>query len=129
MRYRPYGIGVFLGILTISVLLSWGCSVQTGVRLMPQSHFDYPNSNVTPLGRVEASVSTTSIFVPTLMDGDTMEEVIQTALKQKGGDILIDYLMTIDVTMIPIPILTIYTTTYKVDGTAAKMEIAKRPLR
>ena len=106
-----------------------GCSVGSGARLIPQSYFDYPNSNVTPLGRVQAEVGMTNFFYPKVEDPDLMREVIQLALKQKGGHLLLDYLWTYQIIMVPIPFLTFFTTTYKVDGTAAKMEIGQRPIR
>jgi hypothetical protein len=117
------------GVLMLLAIFNVGCSVGSGARLIPQSYFDYPNSNVTPLGRVQAEVSTTNFFYPKVEDPDLMEEVIQLALKQKGGHLLLDYLLTYQITMVPIPILTFFTTTYKVDGTAAKMEIGKQPIR
>jgi hypothetical protein len=113
----------------VLAIFNVGCSVGSGFRLISQSHFDYPNSNVTPLGRVQAEGSTTNLFYPTVEDLDLMEEVIQAALKQKGGDVLLDYLWTFKITMVPLLIVNVFTTTYKVDGTAAKMEIGKKPIR
>jgi hypothetical protein len=117
------------GVLMLLAIFNVGCSVGSGARLIPQSYFDYPNSNVTPLGRVQAELSTSNFFYPKIEDPDLMEEVIQAALKQKGGDLLLDYLFTYQIMMVPIPFLTVFTTTYKVDGTAAKMEIGKQSIR
>lgn len=105
-----------------------GCTVFGASWPFPQSHFDYPNSNITPLGRAQGEASTTSFFTPTLMDADLWEEAIQNALRQKGGDLLIDYALNIEIKMLwPYP--PIYTTTFRTDGTAAKMEIGKQTLR
>ena len=121
---------VFHGVLWVALLLFVaGCTVASGVALKPQSHFSYPNSNVVPLGRVQGEASVTTILTPTIMDADLEDEAIQKALSQKGGEILIDYTLTTQIKFIPIPIFPIYITTYRVDGTAAKMTIGKQKLR
>ena len=112
----------------VAIVLLSGCTVGSGVALKPQSHFSYPNSNVTPLGRVTGEASTSGL-VPVTYDADLEEEAIQIALKEKGGDILIDYLATTTITMFPLLLLNIYTTTVRVDGTAAKMTIGQQRLR
>lgn len=106
-----------------------GCTVGSSVALKPQSHFSYPNSNVTPIGRVRGEATTQSIFAPNFMDADVELEAIQAALKEKGGDVLIDYVLSTKTTMIPLFILNVFVTTYTVEGTAAKMVIGKRELR
>lgn len=115
-----------LGVLAVLVSCAAGCTAGSGFSLRPQSHFDYPNSNVVPLGRVQAEVSKTSLFFPQVLDADLQEEVIHKALKQKGGDILLDYVLKTEITMVPLVFLNFFTTTYKVDGTAARMKIGKR---
>lgn len=114
-----------VGILVLSLTFVTGCTVGSAISLRPQSHFDYPNSNVTPLGRVQAEGSTVNFLFPVVTDADLREEVIQKALKQKGGDILIDYLLKAEISSF----LFFYTTTYKVEGTAAKMVVGKKTLQ
>ncbi|MGH9993016.1 MAG: hypothetical protein ACREAZ_10320 [Nitrososphaera sp.] len=77
------------------------------------------------MGRVQAEASTVNFLFPVVTDADLREEVIQKALKQKGGDILIDYLLKAEISSF----LFFYTTTYKVDGTAAKMVVGKQTLQ
>ena len=103
-----------------------GCTVGSSAWLYPQSHFDYPNSNVIPLGAARGEASTTTIFIPVQMDGDLKQEAIQNALQAKGGDILVDFVQTTKV--VQVPFLPIYTATITVEGTAAKMEIGKQIL-
>ena len=117
----------FGGALLLLMFSMGGCTIYQGAWLHPQSHFDYPNSNVIPLGHAVGEASTTSIFVPVVYDADLWEEAVRDAIRQKQGDILIDYLLTIEVSTVPI--LQIYTTTYQADGTVAKMEIGKQMLR
>ena len=128
MRKIPRGLA-FAGALLLLVVSLSGCTVASSAWLWPQSHFDYPNSNVVPIGRVQAEVSGGMSLYPSAMDADLMEQVIQDALKQKGGDILLDYTLTTIIKMYPIVFLNLYETTYRVDGTAAKMEIGKKMLR
>ena len=61
------------------------------------------------------------------MDADLQAQVVQDALKESGGDILIDSTYYFKITYIPF-FLPIYTTTLMVDGTACKMEIENRYL-
>lgn len=127
MPVRRSAVARAVSWVVLSVLLA-GCTVGSGVALKPQSHFSYPNSNVTPLGRVTGEASTSGLL-PVTYDADLEEEAIQTALKEKGGDILIDYIATTTITAFPLLIITVYTTTVRVDGTAAKMTIGRQQLR
>ena len=106
-----------------------GCTVGSSAWLYPQSHFDYPNSNVIPLGATRGEATKTTVFIPAQVDGYLKQEAIQNALQAKGGDILIDYVQTLKIVVVPIPIFSIYTTTLTVEGTAGKMEIGKQILK
>lgn len=117
------------GVLILTLFGLEGCTVGQFAWLYPQSHFDYPNSNITPIGKVHGEASTVSVFFPVMMDADLQEEAYKNALQQKGGDMIIDFLATTEVVMYPIAFINIFKTTYKVDGTAAKMEIGKQILR
>ena len=128
MRKVPQSL-VFAGVLLLLVISVSGCTVGSGVSLYPQSHFDYPNSNIIPIGQVQAEVSGAVGLHPTIMDADLMEEVIMKALQQKGGDLLIDYNLSIRIKMYPLLIFNLYETVYRVNGTAAKMEVGKQILR
>jgi len=121
-------IGKFIKLsLCIGILIAlYGCTVGTGAYISPQSHFDFPNSNVIPIGNVRGE-ATTSGFFPAIMDADLKQQAIQEALKQKGGDLLIDATFYYNVkSMCIIPI---YTTTISVEGTACKMLIGKKELK
>jgi hypothetical protein len=120
---RGFGV-VWLAVVAMGAA---GCTVGAGVVLRPQSHFSYPNSNVLPLGRVQGEGSLTNFGSATIFDADLEQDIVQRAIAQKGGDLMIDYVLTIQVTTIPL--IPIYTTTYRIDGTAAKMTIGKQDLR
>jgi len=108
------------------LLLLSGCTIGTGAYISPQSHFDFPNSNVIPIGSVRGE-ATTSGFYPAIMDANLKQEAIQNALKQKGGDLLID--ATYYYSVKSMCILPLYITTITVEGTACKMEIGKQELK
>ncbi|MCK4468036.1 MAG: hypothetical protein KAU60_06760 [Desulfobacterales bacterium] len=114
-----------IALLILAVSLS-GCSFKMG-DYIPNSHFAFPNSNVEPLGHVSAEVSRTGFFNAALVDKELIKEVMDQALKQKGGDILINYKM--DTTVSSWVILPIYTTTLHVEGTACKMTVGRQELQ
>lgn len=116
-------VGVVVSVLVV-LLLIIGCTQHYLAGFNPQSHFDYPNSNVIPIGRAVGEASVTKIFDFPFPTADIEEEAIKNALKQKGGDILINYVKFYDRTSI----LFIHTLTIRVEGTAAKMEIGKQKL-
>lgn len=104
-----------------------GCTVMHTTVPIAQSHFSYPNSNVSPIGHA-VGTATSGGLVPVMMDPDLEEKAIAQAIASKGGDMLVDYKMSTKVTMIPLMFIMIYTTTVKVEGTVAKMTIGKQKL-
>jgi len=118
---------VVLAVLCISAAFTLnGCTKTYFTGLSPQSHFDFPNSNVIPLGRVVGESSRTAIFAIPDEDSDLIEEAVMNALKQKAGaNILINYMTFKQRT----EILFISTLTLRVEGTACKMEIGTQKLK
>ena len=114
-------------LIAAAAALTSGCTVMQASFPAAQSHFAYPNSNITPIGHVKGSASITGLM-PVVQDADMEEQAIQNALAQKGGDVLVDYTMTTKVTMLPLMFINIYTTDLTVEGTATKMEIGKKAL-
>lgn len=108
-----------------------GCSTKTG-NFITQSRFSYPNSNVTPLGHVEASITKTTFVINPSFDEQDARDLYEKALAQKpGADLLIDYKADTETTIIcpiVIPPFCIITMTTTVSGTAAKMEIGRKAL-
>ncbi len=117
-----FALALMLAIVTA------GCTIKMS-QLAPNTHFAYPNSNITPLGPVSAETSRTTVIMAKAVDQQMLDEVFGKALKEKGGDFLINAKITTTVTMIPIPILNIFITTLKVDGTAVKQTIGQQQLR
>ena len=67
-----------------------GCAGPSAIYDRAQSHFDFPNSNITPLGHVRSEVTSTSIGFSNIADPLMEQQAIRDALSQKNGDILID---------------------------------------
>lgn len=121
--FKRLGCGILVLFFTFAFL---GCSMKLG-SFEPNSHFAFPNSNVTPLGQVSAEVSRTSFFIAKVVDKEMLDEVLNKALKEKGGDVLINYKLTTTVTTFPI--IPIIITSIRVDGTACKMTIGRQELK
>jgi len=110
--------------LSLAALMLSACTQTYVKNLSPQSHFDYPNSNIYPLGHVKGEVSKTSFSMPD-MSSDLEYEAISKALEQKpGSDILLNSFGFMDITSIG-PFVTV---TYRVEGTAAKMVTGSKAL-
>lgn len=113
-------------LLAVGVASLSACTTKMGL-LQTQNRFVYPNSNVEPLGRVSAEVTKTTFLVPAIFDATAINETIERALQQKGGDVLLDYKLVFEIT--PIPVIPIVISKMKVIGTAAKMTVGKQELR
>ena len=129
MLIRKQTIALSVAVILMAAI-SAGCTIKFS-ELRPNSHFAYPNSNVEPLGAVSAETSRTTVFVASTITKEMMDEVITKALKQKGADMLLNYKLTTEVTMYPLVVLpiSIFTTTLRLEGTAAKQTIGKQELK
>ena len=119
-------LAVCAAVVLVGITVS-GCSTTAGgIRL--QSHFAYPNSNVTPLGQVQVVKSKGNFLVPWTAKKDDVTGLLKEALAQKpGADLLVD--CTLDTKLTMMPIIPYYTTTVTLKGTAAKMEVGEQDLQ
>lgn len=113
-------------LISIVVTTSLGCTMKMGM-FIPNSKFAYPNSNIEPLGNVMGSASKWGFLAAPPIDQEMLDTSMNNALKQKGGDLLINMKMSAEVLMIPV--IPIYRTELVVQGTAAKMTVGKQELR
>jgi len=123
MVFGKLGYKIFMVFLAFAL---FGCTYKIG-EFSPNSHFAFPNSNVKPLGFVAAEVSKTGIFVAPPVDKEMIDELMDKALKQKGGDLLINYKTSTSVTFFPI--IPIYITKVRLTGTACEMTIGRQYLK
>ena len=121
-------IGVSVTIVTLASLLAGGCQVAQYCELGPQSHFDYPNRNVTAIAPVRAMVNGHSGMGLALPTAEDHAKVYQAALQQVAGATLItDYAKTVKIYQLPF--VPWSWNTLEIEGTAAKMTIGKQELR
>jgi hypothetical protein len=107
---------------------SAGCTIGSATWPVSHSHFAYPNSNIIPLGHVKGEASQFYLLHDMVVDPTLHEQAVQAAIKQKGGDLLLDYHVRYDVKQY-LPMFLLTESTWVVEGTAAKMEIGKQTLR
>ena len=121
-------LGFIACVCVAAILLSaTGCSTTLG-RQVPNSQFAYPNSNVTALGPAQGKVVKWSFFVPPDLTVADIRGAYNKALaQQQGANILINFKE--DTTFTAFPIIMISAIEYKVDGTAAKMEVGTQTLK
>jgi hypothetical protein len=114
---------LLLGLLSTSF---GACSYKDG-KLTTQSRFSFPNSNVIPLGPVMASVTRPGFIVSADLPDEKWRGLTQEALKKvDGANILINY--TQDTIYTTIPVLPVSFVTYRVSGTAARMNVGMQEL-
>jgi hypothetical protein len=120
-----------LGALLLTGAFVAGCTGPSIWEPMPQSNFAYPNSNVTQLDHVKASVSRTYLLPfqnVNFMDATQKQEAYNAALQRSGGDLIIDGNYTVRSKIVPLFIVTSITVEGTVEGTAAKMVVGSRNL-
>ncbi len=113
-------------LVAASLLLLSACSTAQ-YALHPKSHYDYPNSNIKPLGEAIGKARQISFLMPPMgASGEMEREAVEEALKTKpGADILVNYISETKTLMLPY----IYVMDYTVHGTAASMLIGKQSLK
>jgi hypothetical protein len=110
------------------VFLTGGCKVAQFVQHAPESHFNFPNSNVTPMGPVKVSeAGEFCLFVaPDLYTSDYDEKVYAAAFAQQpGSNLIIDY----DKNYRAYEFWPFMWSTLELEGTACRAEVAKQPLK
>lgn len=111
-------------VTLFSLCIITGCSIKAG-GFNSETHFSFPNSNVTPLGQVKSTLSRWSFFASPV-EGDDALNLVNEAIAQKpGADLMLNYILDTKITIFP-PL--IYKTEMVVEGTAAKMEIGEQEL-
>jgi len=112
----------------ICLIVFCGCSIKAG-GIDTQTHFSYPNSNVTPLGPVSSSFSKTGIIFPPSVTGADVKGLMDKALAQKAGaDLVINSKIDTKYTIYPLFFFNIYTVDMTLAGTAANMEVGIQEL-
>lgn len=92
----------------------------------PQTHFSFPNANVTPLNKVRGEASRVKLLFPVTVNAAMINEAYADALAKSQDS---DGLINVDIYMKQTPLLIINIGKYIVEGTAVKQEIGKQKLK
>lgn len=115
---------IFSLFIALSVT-SMGCTYNAGSYGI-NSHFSYPNSNVTPMGQVKATLSKMSFFIsPSFEDGEIIQLTEEAIAQEAGADLLLNYSLDTEVTSFMI----VTTVDLTISGTAAKMNVGSQELQ
>lgn len=109
----------------LAVPLLQACAVKFNDR-QTNSHFVFPNSNVTMMAPVQSTISRWSVILPPTIDAEDVHELMDQAKRQvAGADLVMNYRTE---TVFRSFLLPIYNITITLDGTAAKMSIGEQRL-
>jgi hypothetical protein len=98
-------------------------------RVVTNSQFAYPNSNVKALGPVRAEVTKSGWFSPPPLEMKDVKAAYNRALSQvEGANLLINYKEDTTVTYYPIAYFWYFTVKYEIEGQAARMTVGKQEL-
>lgn len=123
MTMKNISLFRILGYFGVAFLLT-SCSITIGT-VVPNSHYVYPNSNVTPLGQTSSEIKKTGIIIPPAFKTQDVDKLYNDALaKQSGADVIIDYNVDTKITSIFI----FHFLKTNLSGTAAKMEVGKQDI-
>ena len=120
MSFTTYMLRLFLGATLLTMLAS--CSY-TGGELEPILISRIQTVTWNHWETYRRKYPRTKFLSAQFVDQEMMNEVLTAALRQKGGDSLVDYKLSVTTTQVPL--LPIYTTTLRVSGTAVKMTIGQ----
>ena len=109
-----------LSVLIVLPFLLWtsGCTRTYLQKFDSQSHYVYPNSNVIPLSHVKGEASESAFFVEPMLSAALQHSATYKALESTNADLLVNSFHFVDRTDFG----PIHTITYRIEGTAAKME-------
>jgi hypothetical protein len=120
-----------LSLAVITGLMVAGCTTSSNV-LSQQSKFVYANGDYALQGRASAERKYIRLFSAPEMGQAEFRDLERQALASKPGtDILVDYLVSSDVTQVPFQFFPIVTfTTFRVEGTAVRfVELGRQQFR
>lgn len=120
-----------IGLITLSIVfltIFFGGCTSFSDSFRTNANFVYPNSNVEPLGKVQASFKKGGFLFPPKFTPADIDALYKKAMEQKGGDILINAKVRTKTTLIPLYLIQIYIVEWTVEGTACKMEVGMQKL-
>lgn len=119
----------FTTIVTVACMFALaGCKAGQYMELGPQSHFDYPNSNVKALAPVKVKVpghTCVLIGFPNPTAEDDLKAYNAAIAQVDGANMITDYIMVYTFYSVPF----VSWSEITLEGTAAKMEVGQQELR
>lgn len=114
----------FVSVIFTSIILLQACTSSGGFQ-SEQSHFDFPNSDVIPLGNVKAVYTDASFFSCPVLTKEIILNILEEALaKHQNSDLIIDYYLNTTYTRYPF-----YCEAETVlEGTAANMKVFNKKI-
>jgi len=111
-------------ISCIILVVMSSCAITVGT-VVPNSHYVYPNSNITPLGQTSSEIKKTGVLIPPAFKAQDVDKLYNDALsKHSGSDLILDY--SVDTKVTTFFIFHFLKTTLV--GTAATMEVGKQDI-
>lgn len=117
---------IIMALAALSIAAS-GCSAGLGLWPVAHSHFTDEGMKIVPLGDTEGTASDfffTWGGLPDFLHSDLQAEAVREAIGAKGGDLLIDYTLSVRVTRFPLGLflteLNAWWITWTAEGIAAK---------
>lgn len=111
---------ILRSVMVVGLLLAVaGCTTVLGTNIATDSVVP-PTTAIEPLGRVHGAVSTGQWFWAREADKQMYDEAKRAALKQKGGNLLINAKITTTLTSY---LAIYYKTEVAIDGTAARLTV------
>lgn len=113
-------------LITLLLMLVFSsCTKTLYYGRLPQTHFSFPNANVTPLNKVSGQSSRVKLLMPPMVSSAMVNEAYSDALSKSQGA---DGLINVDIYQKQTSLMIINITKYIVIGTAVKQEIGKQKL-
>lgn len=110
-------------LLCLMILSS--CTKTMYLGRAPQTHFSFPNANVSPLNKVTGEASAVKLLTPPMVNSAMINQAYDNALSKAAGA---DGLINVDIYLKQTPILILHFSKYIVEGTAVKQEVGKQVL-
>jgi hypothetical protein len=110
-----------------------GCSVGLGLWPVAQSHLTASGAEIVPIGETEGTAGDfffTWGGLPDMFHPDLQEEAVRKAIRVKGGDLLIDYTLSVRAIRLPLGLfiteLNAWWITWTAEGIAGKVQPVNR---
>ena len=108
--------------LLAAMLMTVGCTLSMGI-VLPDGPIDLQDARIESLGQVSATSSKYGILSLPRFDQEMLDLAVNSALKTKGADLMLNMRITTELTNYIFPV---YKIVLRVDGTAAKV-IPQKP--